>query len=201
MQQGLGFDASILRPSLSLQVMRPDDMVWVHDYHLMLLPKLLRDRRPEEEAELRIGWFLHTPFPSSELFRLLPFRAELLAGLLSANLLGFHVDSYMRHFFSACVQTLGLEVTDRGVLAAPVGGVYARCAAIPIGIDSESFISQASSPQVQKAAADLRRELGNRRVGRRLVPSSWDFSVSLTTPAAPRETTRYNKYLLTLWYS
>ncbi|OEH76096.1 trehalose-phosphate synthase (UDP-forming) isoform 1 [Cyclospora cayetanensis] len=146
------------------EVMRPGDMVWVHDYHLMLLPKLLRGRCREDEAELRIGWFLHTPFPSSELFRLLPYRAELLTGLLSANLLGFHVDSYMRHFFSACVQTLGLEVTDRGVLAAPVGGVYARCAAIPIGIDSDNFIAQASSPQVQKAAAELRREMGNRQV-------------------------------------
>lgn len=148
--------------------MRPGDMVWVHDYHLMLLPKLLRDRRREEEAELRIGWFLHTPFPSSELFRLLPYRTELLTGLLSANLLGFHVESYMRHFFSACVQTLGLEVTDRGVLAAPVGGVYTRCAAIPIGIDSENFIAQASSPQVKQAAAELRREMGNRRVRRHL---------------------------------
>ena len=107
---------------------------------------------------------MHTPFPSSELFRLLPYRTELLIGLLSANLLGFHVESYRRHFFSACVQTLGLEVTDRGVLAAPVGGVYAHCISIPIGIDSKQFIDDAASQQVQEAAAKLRREMGDRRV-------------------------------------
>lgn len=159
--------------------MRPDDLVWVHDYHLMLLPKLLRDRLGDDGCALRVGWFLHTPFPSSELFRLLPYRAELLTGLLSANLLGFHVDSYMRHFFSACVQTLGLEVTERGVLAAPVGGVYARCAAIPIGIDSDSFVEQAASQQVQQAAAQLKKEMGDRRVGKVLL------LLALLRPPAP----------------
>ena len=69
-----------------IPTLKPGDLVWVHDYHLMLLPSMLKQRMPE----LNIGWFLHTPFPTSEVFRMLPMRKELLQGVLGADLLGFH---------------------------------------------------------------------------------------------------------------
>ena len=86
---------------------RDSDFVWVHDYHLMLLPSMLRDRR----ARLKVGWFLHTPWPSSEVFRTLPQRQEVLRGLLGADLVGFHVYDYARHFLHACTRLMGSEVS------------------------------------------------------------------------------------------
>lgn len=80
-------------------------LVWVHDYHLMLLPSMLRKRRPD----LNIGFFLHTPFPSYEIFRCLPQRKELLEGLMGADLIGFHTFGYLRHFRSAILRVLGVD--------------------------------------------------------------------------------------------
>ena len=82
-----------------------DTYIWIQDYQLMLLPKILR----EEAPNLRIGFFLHTPFPSSELFRTLAYREELLQGLLGANLIGFHTFNYQRHFTSSLLHILGIE--------------------------------------------------------------------------------------------
>ena len=82
-----------------------EDIVWVHDYQLMLVPGMVRERFPEA----RIGFFLHTPFPSSEVFRTLPYREDLLRGLLGASLCGFHTYSYVRHFRSAILHILGIE--------------------------------------------------------------------------------------------
>jgi trehalose 6-phosphate synthase/phosphatase len=76
---------------------QPGDLVWVHDYHLMLVPGLVRERCPEA----RIGFFLHIPFPAPEIFRILPWRRELLTGVLGADLVGFHTLSYARHFAAA----------------------------------------------------------------------------------------------------
>jgi trehalose 6-phosphate synthase/phosphatase len=75
-----------------------DDFVWAHDYHLLLLPTLLRKRF----HTVRIGFFLHCPFPSSEMFRAFPMRTELLRGFLNADLVGFHTFDYARHFLSCC---------------------------------------------------------------------------------------------------
>jgi trehalose 6-phosphate synthase/phosphatase len=88
-----------------LDLAKADDIIWVHDYHLMLLPSILRDRRPD----LKIGFFLHTPFPSYELFRCSPNREELIEGMLGADLIGFHTFGYLRHFRSTVLRLLGLE--------------------------------------------------------------------------------------------
>ncbi|MCK5943226.1 MAG: trehalose-6-phosphate synthase, partial [Planctomycetes bacterium] len=85
---------------------RPGDRIWVHDFHLMLLPRMLRERLPDA----RIGFFLHIPFPSSEVFRVLPWREQLLQGLLGADLIGFHTLGYQRHFASSLLRVLGIEV-------------------------------------------------------------------------------------------
>ncbi len=76
------------------EIAREDDLIWIHDYQLMLTPKLIREKKPD----VAIGYFHHIPFPSYELFWLLPCRRQLLEGLIGSNLLGFHTDDYARHF-------------------------------------------------------------------------------------------------------
>ncbi len=90
-----------------LKIARSDDIIWIHDYQLMLLPGLVREKMPEAT----IGFFLHIPFPSYEMFRTLPWRNEILNGLLGADLIGFHTYDYARHFLSALTRLLGLDST------------------------------------------------------------------------------------------
>jgi trehalose 6-phosphate synthase/phosphatase len=127
---------------------QPGDLIWVHDYQLLLLPDLLRKRLPNA----RIGFFLHIPFPSEELFRTLPERDRLLRGMLGSDLVGFHTPSYLRHF-AASITQLGLTVeidkvqlTDREV----------RLGVFPMGIDAAAFTALAEDPEVQAEARALR---------------------------------------------
>lgn len=115
-----------------LEIAAADDIVWVHDYHLMLLPRLLKEARPE----LKIGFFLHTPFPSYEVFRSHPRRVELVNGLLGANLIGFHTFGYLRHFRSSVLRLLGLESEVDTISHA---GRVSRVGVFPIGINWPKF--------------------------------------------------------------
>jgi trehalose 6-phosphate synthase/phosphatase len=128
---------------------RPGDLVWVHDYQLMRVPALLRRRIPDA----RIGFFLHIPFPSSELVRILPGRERLLEGLLGADLIGFHTAAYMRHFASSVLRVLGIGTElDRLTWAhRPV-----RLGVFPMGIDAASFATLAGEPPVIEEAETLR---------------------------------------------
>lgn len=83
-----------------------NDLIWIHDYHLMLLPALLRVKLNEKKVNAKIGWFLHTPWPSSEVYRVLPVRVEILNGVLQSDLIGFHTYDYARHFISSCNRLL-----------------------------------------------------------------------------------------------
>ena len=136
---------------------RPGDKIWVHDFHLMLVPQMLRERLPDA----RIGFFLHIPFPSSDVFRVLPWRAELLRGLLGADLIGFHTLGYLRHFSSALLRILGLEV---GIDRVDVGDRVARLTAMPMGIDVDTFDRLADDANVRREAAALRRQGGNAKI-------------------------------------
>jgi trehalose 6-phosphate synthase/phosphatase len=128
---------------------QPGDLIWVHDYQLLLLPALLRERLPDA----RIGFFLHIPFPSEELFRTLPERDQLLRGLLGADLVGFHTPTYLRHFAASLTQILGLTIEiDRVQLA----NREVRLGVFPMGIDAETFRSLADDPAVQAEASALR---------------------------------------------
>ncbi|KAK9050252.1 hypothetical protein SSX86_030778 [Deinandra increscens subsp. villosa] len=133
------------------------DVVWCHDYHLMFLPKCLKDRN----SNMKVGWFLHTPFPSSEIHRTLPSRSELLRAVLAADLVGFHTYDYARHFVSACTRILGLEGTPEGV---EDQGRLTRVAAFPIGIDSDRFIRALENPQVQEHMKELKERFSGRKV-------------------------------------
>jgi trehalose 6-phosphate synthase/phosphatase len=127
----------------------PGDLIWVHDYQLLLLPELLRRRLPDA----RIGFFLHIPFPSEELFRTLPERERLLRGILGADLVGFHTPAYLRHFAASLTQLLGVTVDiDRAQLL----DREVRLGVFPMGIDAASFNALAREPGVAAEAESLR---------------------------------------------
>ena len=135
------------------------DIVWVHDYHLMLLPALLKEEMPN----MKVGWFLHTPFPSSEIFRTLPQRDDILLGVLRADLVGFHTYDYARHFVSSCCRILGLEGTLDGIENAHMGTIT-RVAVFPIGIDPDGWINELDTPSVQARILEMRRQFSGRKV-------------------------------------
>lgn len=130
-----------------------DDLIWIHDYHLLLLPQILRRRLPRA----RIGFFLHIPFPSSEIFRLLPHREELMRGMLGASVLGFHTFGYARHFADALLGTLGIEAElDR----VDVDGRNVSLGVFPMGVDVASFERLAEAEATILKAAELRQAQG-----------------------------------------
>jgi trehalose 6-phosphate synthase/phosphatase len=116
------------------------DMVWVHDYQLLLLPSLLKNKRPD----LRIGFFLHIPFPSFEVLRVLPWRKEILTGMLGADLIGFHTYDYARHFISSTKRLLGYEV-NFNVISLETRQVFIDV--FPMGIDYKKFQEMATMVQ------------------------------------------------------
>ncbi|KAK1388801.1 Trehalose-6-phosphate synthase component TPS1 [Heracleum sosnowskyi] len=115
-----------------IEVINPeDDFVWIHDYHLMVLPTFLRRRF----NRLRMGFFLHSPFPSSEIYRTLPVREEILKALLNSDLIGFHTFDYARHFLSCCSRMLGLEYqSKRGYIGLEYFGRTVGIKIMPVGI-------------------------------------------------------------------
>ncbi len=134
----------------------PNDTIWVHDYQLLLLPAMLRAARPGAT----IGFFLHIPFPSYELIRVLPWARELMEGMLGADLIGFHTFGYMRHFLSAVSHLLGftaqngrLEAGDRTILVDT----------FPMGIDYERYVAAAASDSARQHEANYREALGDIR--------------------------------------
>jgi len=140
-----------------MKVIEPGDTIWVHDYHLMLLPKLIR----EEIQDATIGFFLHIPFPSFEVFRLLPWRKEILNGLLGADLIGFHSFDYVRHFNSSISRLLGYESTFGQI---KVDNRLAKVDTFPMGIDYERFSSAVTESAVQDEIKQIRDEVGERKI-------------------------------------
>jgi trehalose 6-phosphate synthase/phosphatase len=136
------------------EILRPDDVIWVHDYHLMLLPRLLKGRQPQSS----VGFFLHIPFPSFEVFRLLPgeWRREILDGLLGADLIGFHTYEYTHHFFQSVLRILGHDC-QMGQVMAPDHIV--RVDTFPMGIDFDKFAGAPADAETQSEARELRATL------------------------------------------
>lgn len=141
----------------ALEIIEPGDMVWIHDYQLMLLPAMIRERMPD----VSIGYFHHIPFPSYELFRCLPERAKILRGLLGADLVGFHVHSYMRHFASALYRVLGLEAHLDEV---QVDNRVVAIEAFPMGINYELYHNAILRPEVRAYSSRMRKLAGNRKI-------------------------------------
>lgn len=133
-----------------LKTAKRGDLVWVHDFHLMLVPRILRDARPD----LQIGFFLHTPFPSSEVFRILPWRKEILQGLLGADLIGFHAYDYLRHFRSSLLRVLGLESEMNLV---HYQGRHITMDVIPVGADARLIGKMLQSRKVREGLTRLKQ--------------------------------------------
>jgi trehalose 6-phosphate synthase/phosphatase len=131
----------------------PDDTVWVHDYQLLLVPQMLRERG----IDCRIGFFLHIPFPSPDVYRTLPNRSALLRGMLSADVLGFHTYEYVTNFRSALLRVAGIESEPESVSRA---GHVAHLAVLPIGIDPEQVESMTECEDVKADLASLRETYG-----------------------------------------
>lgn len=135
-----------------------NDLVWVHDYHLMLLPAMLREEINKGEnrpKNVKFGFFLHTPFPSSEIYRILPVRNEILQGVLHCDLIGFHTYDYARHFLSSCARILGLATTPNGV---EYQGKLITVGAFPIGIDPEKFSQALEKDNVLRRIETLKKK-------------------------------------------
>lgn len=133
---------------------QPDDIIWVHDYQLMLVPQMLRKALPHH----KIGFFLHIPFPSYELFRLLPWRQDVLEGLLGADLIGFHTFDYMRHFLSVSYRLGGYE-NEFGIVQVPDRPV--KVDVFPMGIDFRKFHHPA--PPDNTIQHEIKQHLGTNR--------------------------------------
>jgi trehalose 6-phosphate synthase len=135
-----------------------DSLIWVQDYHLQLVPMLLRELRPD----LRIGFFMHIPFPPAELFMQLPRRADLLRGILGADLIGFQTAVGADNFARLCARVLGVEVmpAEHGAHI-KVDGRTARAGAFPISIDVGEMEDLARNPDVMMRAKRLRADLGD----------------------------------------
>jgi len=140
-----------------LEIVKPDDIIWIHDFHLMLLPGILREKLPDAS----IGFFLHIPFPSSEIFRTLPWRKEILSGILGSDLIGFHTYDYAQHFLNAVNRLLGIEhmlnqltVDDRII----------KVDSFPMGIDYYKYSTAINDIKIRRKIKGYRKKIGNRKI-------------------------------------
>ncbi|KAI8347589.1 glycosyl transferase [Choanephora cucurbitarum] len=133
------------------------DIIWINDYHLMLLPGMVREKIPNAT----IGFFLHIPFPSSELFRCLPPRKELLRAMLQSDMIGFQTYSFARHFLQTCARILSIQTTPTGVQLdnhACSVGIH------PIGIDIHALNKKISDPDVTQWVTKLKEKYADKRL-------------------------------------
>ncbi len=140
-----------------MEIVKEDDIIWIHDYHLILLPKLIRERLPDST----VGFFLHIPFPSFEIFRLLPWRKEILEGLLGADVVGFHTYDYVQHFINNVRRLLGYEYNMGRIAAA---GRIVMPDVFPMGIDYKQFSEANQKPEVRKEMIKFQKKLGERKL-------------------------------------
>lgn len=138
---------------------KPNDIVWVHDYHLLLVPGIVRKQRPDAQ----IGLYIHSAFPPSEIFRCLPSRYELIEGMLGANMIAFQTADYRYQFLQTCSRLLNIEVTEHGLVLE--NGRYIDVFTIPMGIDVASMNDRRELSEVK----DRIRELSEKFTGKRLV--------------------------------
>lgn len=134
----------------------PGDMIWIHDYHLMLLPGIIRRNIPDA----KIGFFLHIPFPSYEVFRLMPWRKEVLEGLMGSDLIGFHTFGYVRHFFSSVQRLIGIE-HSMGQMT--VGNHTVKCDTFPMGIDYQRYSGYMDNKKLTREIASFKRNLNGKK--------------------------------------
>ncbi|KAH6770761.1 trehalose-6-phosphatase synthase S8 [Perilla frutescens var. hirtella] len=138
-----------------------DDFIWIHDYHLMVLPTFLRKRY----NRVKLGFFLHSPFPSSEIYRTLPVRDEILKGLLNSDLIGFHTFDYARHFLSCCGRMLGLDYeSKRGHIGLDYFGRTVYIKILPVGIHMGRLESVLNLRSTGNKVKELQEQFNGKKV-------------------------------------
>jgi trehalose 6-phosphate synthase/phosphatase len=140
-----------------LEIAEPGDIIWIHDYQLLLLPQMIREELPNTT----IGFFQHIPFPSYELFRLIPWRAELLNGILGADLIGFHTYDDVRHFTSSATRVLPVQ-TSANIIHKDDRNITID--AFPMGIDSKKFNDLTFSTEVLKEKEIYNQIIGDTKI-------------------------------------
>lgn len=142
-----------------LSVMNEDDTVWIHDYQLMLLPELIRKIKPKAT----VGFFLHIPFPSYEIFRLLPtkWKKSLLQGVLGSDLVGFHTHDYAQHFIQSAKMLLGI---DHQFNKLQFNNHLVKVDLFPIGIDFEKFTHAANNPDILALKETIRTTYAEKKI-------------------------------------
>ncbi len=141
------------------EIIKPDDMVWIHDYHLMLLPSLLRAKM----ENIPIGFFLHIPFPSYEIFRILPvqWRTEIIKGLLGADLLGFHTNDYTQYFLRCVLRISGYE-HNLGQIT--LENRIVKADTFPMGIDYNKYHYMAKTFEVKKQKKKFKNKFKKNKI-------------------------------------
>ncbi|HEV8514358.1 MAG TPA: bifunctional alpha,alpha-trehalose-phosphate synthase (UDP-forming)/trehalose-phosphatase [Cyclobacteriaceae bacterium] len=141
-----------------LEFLQPGDTLWIHDYQLMLLPELIREKQPE----ITIGFFLHIPFPSYELFRLLHrrWKEKIISGLLGADLIGFHTHEYVQHFLKSVRMVAGLNHQYRSI---PHKGRTVKAELFPLGIDFDKF-NKANGAEIEEQKTIIRNNFNDRKI-------------------------------------
>ncbi|HEY9048177.1 MAG TPA: bifunctional alpha,alpha-trehalose-phosphate synthase (UDP-forming)/trehalose-phosphatase [Ohtaekwangia sp.] len=142
-----------------LKTLRPGDTLWIHDYQLFLLPQLIRDKMPD----VSIGFFLHIPFPSYEVFRLMhrPWKEKIIRGLLGADLIGFHTHEYVQHFLKSVRMVLGYDHAYR-TISLPDRLVKADM--FPLGIDYKKFNTASQQPEVLAQMEDITKNFPDKKI-------------------------------------
>ncbi|KNA06858.1 hypothetical protein SOVF_177210 [Spinacia oleracea] len=145
-----------------VEILNPeDDLVWVHDYHLMLLPTFLRRRF----YRVKLGFFLHSPFPSSEIYRTLPVRDEILKAFLNSDLVGFHTFDYARHFLSCCSRLLGLDYeSKRGYLGIDYFGRTVFVKILPVGLQLRRLEVAMNHPSASVKVKEIQKQFEGKKI-------------------------------------
>jgi trehalose 6-phosphate synthase/phosphatase len=170
-----------------MEVAEDGDYIWVHDYHLMLLPLMLKEALPHS----RIGFFLHIPFPSYEVFRLLPWRTQLLRGLLGADLVGFHTYDYARHFLSSVRRILGAE---HNMAQVRFDNRMVKVDAFPMGIDYEKYAGAVALPEVRAERERVQQEVTTPKLILSVDRLDYSKGIPLRLRAFHRFLERYPEY-------
>jgi trehalose 6-phosphate synthase/phosphatase len=142
-----------------VKLIKPGDFIWVHDYQLMMLPEMIREKVPEAT----IGFFLHIPFPSFEIFRLIPrkWREAIINGMLGADMIGFHTHDYTQHFIKSVKRTTGLECRQNFIYTS---NKTVKADAFPIGIDYNKFHDACLSNRVMSEKQKIKKYLSSNKL-------------------------------------
>ncbi|MCI0618831.1 trehalose-6-phosphate synthase, partial [bacterium] len=135
----------------------PGDVVWIHDFHLMLLPELLRNVAPQT----KIGFFLNIPFPAFEVFRLLPWSLEILTGLLGSDLVGFHTDGFLRSFLRSVTRILGHQISNHEI---SLSDRCVKTGTFAMGIDFQRLNDSSIQPNIVRLINVAKKYLGGKKI-------------------------------------